>query len=191
MTESVEPQTIETDTPVVEQPAPEAEESAQTGKGSLEDLLSDLPEEARKAYMSELSRARNDAAKYRKELREYEPFKAEVEKLKESQKSDLQRLEERATKAEGDASGHVLENAKLRAAIDHGLSLEDLEWLSGKTAEEISERAGKLAERLGSAGAARKRPVEKLRGGASRPEDEPLETDPLKIAERARQLAQG
>ena len=75
-------------------------------------------------------------------------------------------LKEALTNSESLAS----ENALLKAAIDHGLSADDLDLLRGLPADAISERAAKLAARIGTgtqgSGSLTQQPKEALRGGA-------------------------
>ena len=75
------------------------------------------------------------------------------DELEESQKTEQQKLADKAAAAEAKVAETAAELALVRAAVKHGLSEDDLELLgSHGTAEEIEERAQKLAARLKTAG---------------------------------------
>lgn len=125
---------------------------------------------------------------------EREDFKTKLaeaqSKLDEAEKAKMSDLD-RVTRERDDAlksnTTLELENARLKAAITHNLSEDDLEWISGSTPEEIATKAAKYAERHASSGASAtnsptSRPREALRGGLT-PTEAPTETDPLKLAD--------
>lgn len=153
--------------------------------GSLEELLSGLDDASRKAVLSEVSRARNEAAKYRTEKRELEPLAEEAQKLREAAKSDIEKLTERAANAEKTATDKDLQIARLTAVLKHGLELDDVELLGGSSADEIAAKAERFAARLGAGKALSGRPKESLKGGAGRDDEaDPDEMDPAKLAAR-------
>ena len=95
--------------------APTSEQQTQTGDTSqqqtaadpaaakprpLEDLLSDLPEDARKAVLGEVSKARTEAKGLRERLKAAEPALKEHAALVESTRSAEERAEARAKAAE-------------------------------------------------------------------------------------------
>ena len=89
----------------------------------------------------------------------------EDEKLSDQEKAERDR-QEQATASATLAS----ENAILKAVIKHGLTDEDVELLQGIPAEQIAQRAEKLAARLGT-GAPKQNPLQRtpkeaLRGGS-------------------------
>lgn len=103
--------------------------------------------------------------------------------------AEAARLRERARKAETDRDEKVsaLEAEKLRLRIGYRLGLPEklIDRLKGKTEEEILADAEDM---LGALGAGKRpsptqKPKEALRGG-SKPDDEPEETDPRKLAAR-------
>lgn len=119
-----------------------------------------------------------------------ESFDAE-RALKKIHKANAEaaRLRERARKAETDRDEKVsaLEAEKLRLRIGYRLGLPEklIDRLKGKTEEEILADAEDM---LGALGAGKRpsptqKPKEALRGG-SKPDDEPEETDPRKLAAR-------
>lgn len=160
---------------------------AKRGSGTLDELLAGLDEEARKAVSGVVAKLRNENASYRTKLRETEPLAQEAQKLRESQKTDVEKLTDRVSQAEKLASEKDLQIARLSAVLEHGLEMDDVELLGGSTAEEIAQKAARLSARLGSKGL-RGKPKEQLRGGASKEDDELSDEreDPAKLAARIR-----
>lgn len=96
-----------------------------------------------------------EASKWKALARKHESTaKANAAKAKQfdeveaKNKTEAEKLADAKAKAEKDASAALSEAAKLRAAVKHGLSEEDLELLGTGTPEEIEERAERLATRL-------------------------------------------
>jgi sRNA-binding protein len=89
----------------------------------------------------------------RKKYADYDDLKAakaELDKIRESQKTDAEKQAE-ALKAQQTALAAAKSEAALaRAALKHGLSEEDLELITGGTPDEIEAKAAKLAARLGN-----------------------------------------
>ncbi|GAB3081003.1 hypothetical protein GCM10027053_51920 [Intrasporangium mesophilum] len=106
-------------------PAAELEDEAAAPKPyerkSLADLLSGLDDDARNTVMGEVSKARNEAARYRTALREAEPQIADYNRLVEASKSDLERAQEAAeaqrARAEALLSRSVQSEVKAMAAV--------------------------------------------------------------------------
>jgi hypothetical protein len=76
---------------------------------------------------------------------------AAAKRLKELEQANLtetEKLTEALKEAQTDATTSRAELAKLRAAVKHGLSEDDLELLGNGDPDEIEERAAKLAARL-------------------------------------------
>lgn len=71
-----------------------------------------------------------------------------LDELEEASKTEQQKLADAAELARKEAAETAAELAKLRAAVKHGLSDDDLELLGTGTAEEIEARAERLAARL-------------------------------------------
>ena len=89
---------------------------------------------------------KGDLADARRRLKEFEDAdKSELDKVAEDR--DTERT--RADRAESEA-------ARLRAAIKHGLTSDDLDLLGEGTPEEIEARAERLAKRLGDQGSSRR-----------------------------------
>jgi chromosome segregation ATPase len=133
----------------------------------------DLPEWAAK----ELERARKEAATYRTKLREVEPLAEKARELEESQKTEQQKLMERAEAAEADRKR--LESAvnRLRIAAKNGIP-EDLADLLGDGDEATLEtRAKALMEWRGATPAVPSKPVEATRSTVLAGDDTPTDAN--------------
>lgn len=81
------------------------------------------------------------------------------DELEESQKTEQQKLTDKAAAAEAKAATTEAELARVKAAVKHGLTEDDLELLGTHgTAEEIDARAEKLAARIKAADANKPKP---------------------------------
>lgn len=123
-----------------------------------------------------------DLAKTRQQL---EALQKQVDEAENAKLTEQQRIEKERDEAKASGSSLALENARLKAAITHGLTEEDLEFIGGATPEEIAEKAKKYAERHGTDAKGGQglsiRPKPRL-GGGSDPSVEPDEMDPTKLA---------
>lgn len=127
-----------------------------------------------------------EARKWEKRAKANHDAAKRLDKLERANESDAQRLERERDEARQNAESSTSELARLRAAMRYGLAEDDLDLLGTGTAEEIDERAKRLADRLGAAAKkppASRRPAESLRGGND-PEREPEETDLSKLGAR-------
>lgn len=82
-------------------------------------------------------------------VKAYADTKAKLRRREDAELDEQQRLARDLEEATNRGTTLEAENARLKAAIEHGLSAEDLDLLGSGTAEEIAERAKRLAERLG------------------------------------------
>lgn len=107
-----------------------------------------------------------EASKWKTHSRKHEDTaKANADKAKrfdefeESQKTEQQKLTDAATAAKADADATKAELARVKAAVKHGLTEDDLDLLGTHgTPEEIDARAEKLATRLKGAAAEKPKP---------------------------------
>lgn len=134
-------------------------EGGQTGEsGTQGGGASPVDWEAEAKKWQGLSRKHEDASK-----KNFEAAKAgeaaakELAELKRGQQTELERITgdlSNATKAKGDLEGQLTasqaENAKLRAGLAAGLSLEDMAFIPNGTPEEMEKAAKTLAQRLGA-----------------------------------------
>lgn len=121
-----------------------------------------------------LTRAEEDAQKWR----DYQA----------SQKTDQEKQADRLTEAETRLGTVENENVRLRIALDKGLTLKQALRLVGDTEEELTADADEFLAELGvttdktdKTSKVKNRPRTALKGGG-RPDDEPDETDPRKLA---------
>jgi regulator of protease activity HflC (stomatin/prohibitin superfamily) len=131
-----------------------------------------LPEWARQS----LTKANQEAAKYRTQVNELKPMADQFRALEESTKSEAQRLAEAAEAAKRDAENARAEAIRYKAAATHGISADHFDLLGSGTEEEISARAQKIAALLAAQvapatppppAAPQRRPVEQMRPGAT------------------------
>jgi cytochrome c1 len=122
--------------------------------------------------------------------------KGRVKEYEDATKSEHEKLAETLEATRNEGAEAKAEAARLRAAIKHGLTEDDLELLGSGTPEEIEQRAEKLAARLRGANEEKssstpsRQPQERLRPGAA-PDVEPEETDPAKLADAVQRAKYG
>lgn len=152
------------------QPAPEAQPS-----GDAQPEVTDWEAEAAKwkslarrhegKHLNALGfKSKDEISQLRQAAQKYAEFE-------DTQKSELQRANERAQTVEQQLADERAQNARLLAAATHNIPPELIELLGSGTAEEIGARAEVLAERLKAAAPAptpaSARPVESLTPGAA------------------------
>jgi len=139
-------------------------------------------DEARARRLLEAKHA--DEEKMRERLTELE---AEKQATEDAKLTDQQRLEKERDDFKSGMSEAQLDAARLRAAIKFGLAEDDLEFINGKTPEEVLAAAERYAERHKGddkgdpKGPPSRRPLAGRGGG--NPASEPEEMDPRKLAE--------
>lgn len=144
----------------------------------------------RERALEKIRKANSEAAALRRRLKELEPLAAKAKELEDANKTELEKLTERAAAAEHRAQEATLAALRLEVALDkapEGMSLAQVrklaKRLSGSTREELEADAEELFADFAPAGRAAppaKRPREALRGGAD-PEQEP-DPDPADLA---------
>lgn len=144
---------------VTEPPAADATATA-TGTPVDPKDQNDVPPEVKRA----LTRANKEAETLRLKLKEYE----------DRDKTEQQKLEERATAAERAAALAGNDLARMRVALDKGLPSELAARLQGSTVEELNADADKLLELFGSATTATS-----FDGGARTPAGRPQDMNDL------------
>lgn len=115
----------------------------------------------------------------------------EYDKFLESQRTEQEKLELAKTTAEKQAAETAAELARMKAAVKHGLTEDDLDLLGSGTAEEIEVRAEKLAARLNATANTTTPPIPKApnagaqgnQGTGLHGKGDPIETLDSKIAE--------
>lgn len=77
---------------------------------------------------------------------------ARLKEIEDANKSEVERITDELAESRLAAAETAAEAARLRAAVKHGLSEDDLALIGTGTPEEIEDRAAKLAARLEAAG---------------------------------------
>ncbi|MCU1680943.1 MAG: hypothetical protein JWQ81_1682 [Amycolatopsis sp.] len=151
-----------------------------------EDKLGEPGQRALAAIREERNAAKTKATALETELAGFR--KAEQEKA-DASKSEQQKREEAHTALATRAEKAELELLKLDIGLEHGLTKAQAKRLVGTTKEELDADAADLLETFGGTAAASgppdRRPIPKLRAG-SKPNEEPEETDPAKLAAQIR-----
>ena len=106
--------------------------------------------------------------------------------MEDADKSEVQKLTDKATLSDKAAADAQHELARLRVAMRKNLTEAQAKRLIGTTEEELEADADELLDSFGSKEAGSEtgkptRPKERLRSGAA-PDEEPDETDPRKLA---------
>ena len=121
----------------------------------------------------------------RKHERDLKAALKKIQDAEDADKTEAQKAADRATQAESDAKAARAEAARLKVALRKGLTETQAKRLVGETEEEMESDADELLESFKPADDKGKppggKPKESLRGGGD-PTDEPVETDPDKLA---------
>jgi hypothetical protein len=165
---------------------PSAPEQGASGVGPngfpLNTPVADMAPEHQAAYHQ------HHARKHEQRVKAYGQYTPEQVKtmasrlaeIEDAQKTNEQRLEDRASAAERQAAQLQAANARLLAAARHAIPADLIDLLGDGDEEQINERARLLAERLAAAAPpatpaplASTRPVESLKPGAAPAASEP------------------
>lgn len=136
----------------------------------------------------EVEKVRREAAGYRTKLREAEPLAKRARDLEEAQKTEAQKLGDRAAAAEARADKAEAEMLRLTVGADKGLTPAQARRLVGATREELEADADEMIADFAPADPATPKPEaprppkEQLRPGATSAVEEPEESDPAKLA---------
>lgn len=147
-------------------------------QNQLADLVDDQDEEDRlgglthEQALAELAKVRREAAGRRVSEKQLKADMAELQKYRDAEKTELERLTERAEKAERIAAEHAREKTARAAAKNAGLDPDLWDVLRGSTEEELAASAENLAQRVGTKEAEKVDPLAGFRGGPVRPAHE-------------------
>lgn len=100
--------------------------------------------------LAELAKVRAEAAARRVENRELKAAQEELQKYKDAEKTELERVTERAAQAESRLQSLTVEKLAREAAVAAGLAPELAEFLKGTTEEELAASAEALANKTKS-----------------------------------------
>lgn len=156
------------------------------GRGPDPDGLGD----AGKRALDSERKARRDAEKKLADVQK------RLDELADRDKTDQQKLTDRLTAAEADLAKERSSGARLRVAMRKGLTETQARRLVGESEEELEADADELLETFGGRrppgrddqdddrdpNPRRGRPQEQLRGGVGGGDDDPVETNPQKLA---------
>jgi hypothetical protein len=118
---------------------------------------------------AELRKVRQEAASRRITNRELEDQAKKWQEYEESQKTELQKLQEALAERDKKLSAYQLERVKVDVVKEYGLDIEDAELLTGSDEATIRKQAEKLKTRLGSRQTENNRPVDLLAGNRGTP----------------------
>jgi hypothetical protein len=157
------------------QPSPVQQATAQQNAGEPKQEVTDWESEAAKwkALSRQHERQHLSALgfKSKDEIDQLRQAALKYQEFEDTQKSELQRANERAQSVEQRLSDLQATNARLMAAATHSIPPDLIDLLGSGTDEEINARAEVLAERLKAAAPAAaptpSRPVEALTPGAA------------------------
>lgn len=146
--------------------------------------------------MAKIRKANDEAKGLRSRVKELEAYEAKVREIEESQKSEAQKIQERADKAEQRAKDVEAELIRERIARRHKIDDDDLELLGTGTEEQLDARAKKIAAmRTAATGATvtappSDKPVQQLRPGATGAETDIAPPDAYPSSWRTARTAQ-
>lgn len=140
-----------------------------------------------------LTDTRQEAASYRVKYQEIKPLAEKAQELEEAGKTELQRALDELGTVKTQLTPVQQENARLKVAMQKGLTLEQAERLKGATVEELTADADALLVLFGNTNTTEQtppfgRPKENLRGG-SNPAQVPEDMNPTTLAAKVRRSA--
>jgi hypothetical protein len=171
-----------------------------TEEGTTEESEQEASEEGKSGEDWE-AKARKRSITIKTERKKREDAEAKVKEYEDAQKSDSEKLTEKATTAEGRANQAEAKAVRLEIAIDKGLTGKQArafaKRLVGETQEELEEDADELlasfkpkaedeeTEEASEEGKpeVKRRPTEKTKRTGATSRKEPEEMDPDKLAE--------
>lgn len=154
-------------------PAPSPADLATPAQATTE---ADTPTDWQAKYQETLAHSR----KHEQRAKENAAAAKELAELKQAQMTEQQRAEAAASEATERAEAAERRAALAEAAIQHGLTADDLELLADVPADKIDDRAKRLAERINTVA-----PATKSGTSVTGEPDRGTEMDPAKIAANA------
>lgn len=139
---------------------------------------------------AELRNVRNEAASRRITNRELEQQAQKWKEYEDSQKTELQKLQEAVAERDQKLSSYELKEKKFDVAKEFGLDSEDAELLTGSDEATIRKQAERLQARLGSVNQQNNsRPADLLAGNRGTPIGGNTSTNP--VDDMIRRMARG
>lgn len=118
---------------------------------------------------AELAKVRNEAAQRRISNRELEEKAKQWEEYENSQKTELQKLQDQLAERDQKLAGYQVNDLRSSVAKEFGLDSEDAELLTGSDEATIRKQAEKLKARLGAVTTGTPRPADLLAGNRGTP----------------------
>lgn len=97
-----------------------------------------------------------EARKWEARAKENKTAKVELDRLKHANMTETERISADLAETARERDDAVSKLARVEAALRHGLDMNDLDLLGSGSADEIEDRAKRLAARLAESGAPRK-----------------------------------
>lgn len=144
------------------------EENVETTPKETTDVV-EKPKLSYDELEAELRSVRNEAASRRIANRELEEKAKQWEEYQDSQKTELEKLQERLNKQDQDLAGYRMNDLKTSVAKEFGLDSEDAELLTGSDEATIRKQAEKLKARLEKTETSTSRPADLLAGNRGEP----------------------
>lgn len=110
------------------------------------------PAEAKTFDAEYVAKLRKESAKYRTEAQANADAAKRLAEIEEAQKTETQKLTERAEQAERDRAAAVLESLRFRVAAEKGLTPKQAARLQGTTEDELKADADELLAEFASTG---------------------------------------
>ena len=134
------------------------------------DTTTDAPADgAVQDFAAEAEKWKSLSRKHEEQAKANADAAARLRKLEDANKSEVERQAEAVSLLTQERDAAIGEAARLRAAVKHGLSDEDLELIGNGTPDEIEFRAARLAARLAAQGQPRKPGKDPTQGTATDP----------------------
>lgn len=145
------------------------EENVETQNTETENKPTEKTKLSYEELEAELRNVRNEAASRRIANRELEEKAKQWEEYQDSQKTELEKLQERLNKQDQDLAGYRMNDLKVSVAKEFGLDSEDAELLTGSDEATIRKQAEKLKARFGKSETNTPRPADLLAGNRGTP----------------------
>jgi len=132
--------------------AEDLEPQGEETEGQLADPDGETPEgEEEEDLASQLAHWKSQARKHEQRAKENNKAAAELKKIQDRDKSELQLAEERAAEAERERDEALRTHHQIMAAASYDIPTDLIDFLGNGTAEEIDERAELLSTTISAA----------------------------------------
>ena len=139
-----------------------------TEAAPAEDTTTDVADDAGKESRIEAAKARQEVARLRKELKAREADSVELAKIREANKTEVEKANERVAQLEARAAAAELTALRVEVAAAKGLKPSQAKRLTGSTRDELEADADEMLSDMAADSRApqpAKTPVERLKSG--------------------------